>query len=225
MSRKEEARKESGPHVGGAPQAGPSQGGGAAAAPSATPGSAGAPQGQGPPAGRPDPAGPGPSPAGGGAAPPAAAPAAAAAPATPPTDPQLASLRDQLARARADYENLQRRVARDAAAETERTRARVLEGFLPLLELAHMAAQQAEAHPGPLSEGVRLLAREFDRMAEREGLTRLGTKGEKADPARHEVIATEAAEGVASGCVSRVVQPGYLLGSRVLRYAKVCVAP
>lgn len=198
MLRKEEARKEAGARPGGVGDDGQSPGSGAAAGPAGPGAQSSAPVG--PPGGEP-------------------------AAVMPAADPQLASLRDQLARARADYENLQRRVARDATAETERTRARVLEGFLPLLELAHMAAQQAETHPGPLSEGVQLLAREFDRMAEREGLTRLGTKGEKADPARHEVIATEGADGVASGCVSRVVQPGYLLGSRVLRYAKVCVAP
>jgi molecular chaperone GrpE len=143
----------------------------------------------------------------------------------PPSEAQVADLKERLARARADYDNLQKRVARDAAAEQERLKARVLEGFLPLLELAHMAAQQAERHPGPLSEGIILLAREFDRLAEREGLQRVGTVGEKADPARHEVVAAEPAEGVEAGCISRVVQPGYLLGGRVLRYAKVCVAP
>jgi molecular chaperone GrpE len=70
-----------------------------------------------------------------------------------------------------------------------------------------------------------MLAREFDRLLEREGVTRIGEVGEPADPARHEVLATEAAEGVAPGCVTRVIQPGYLMGAKVLRYAKVAVAP
>jgi molecular chaperone GrpE len=144
----------------------------------------------------------------------------------PPEDAALVSdLRDRLARARADYENLQRRVARDAEAERERNRARILEGFVPLLELAHMAAHQAEAHPGPMSEGMVMLAREFDRFVEREGLRRLGAVGDAVDPRLHDVVASEPADGVAPGCVSRVVQPGYLFGERVLRHAKVCVAP
>ncbi|MEA3189781.1 MAG: molecular chaperone GrpE [Thermoplasmata archaeon] len=151
--------------------------------------------------------------------------AAEAADAAPEMAPEVADLRDRLARCRADYDNLQRRVHRDAQLERERNKARVLESFLPLLELAHMAAHQAEAHPGPVSEGVVMLAREFDRLAEREGLVRLGTVGEKVDPARHEVLAQEPAHGVPPGHVSRVVQPGYLLGERVLRFAKVCAAP
>jgi len=151
-----------------------------------------------------------------------------------PTTPEAATAalraqaeewREKALRARADYDNLQRRTAREAQVERERQKARVLEGFLPLAELAHMAARQAEAHPGPLSEGIVMLAREFDRLLEREGVTRIGQLGETADPQRHEVLATEAAKDVAPGKVSRVIQPGYLLGDKVLRYAKVAVAP
>ncbi len=138
---------------------------------------------------------------------------------------EIDDLRNRLARARADYDNLQKRVARESAAERERNQARVLESFLALLELAHMAARQAEAHPTPISEGVILLAREFDRLVAREGVELIGHVGEASDASRHEVVATEVAEGVLPGCVSRVVQPGYLLGDRVLRFAKVCVAP
>ncbi|HLF16388.1 MAG TPA: nucleotide exchange factor GrpE [Candidatus Thermoplasmatota archaeon] len=138
---------------------------------------------------------------------------------------EAAELKEKWLRARADYDNLQKRTARDAAAERGRQRARILESFLPLLELAHMAAHQAEAHPGPVSEGVVLLGREFDRFLEREGVVRTGAVGEVADPARHEVVAEEAAGGVPPGAVSRVVAPGYLLGDKVLRFAKVCVAP
>ncbi|MES2153580.1 MAG: nucleotide exchange factor GrpE [bacterium] len=148
-------------------------------------------------------------------------------PGGPPVDPRNAEsedLKGRLARARADYDNLQKRVEREAAMERERQKARVLESFLPILELAHMAAHQAEAHPGPVSEGVILLAREFDRLVQREGLVRTGAIGERVDPARHDIVATEDAPGVAPGVITRVVQPGYLLGDKVLRFAKVCAA-
>jgi molecular chaperone GrpE len=148
-----------------------------------------------------------------------------AAPAPDPRDALAAELRDRLARARADYDNLQKRVARDAALERDRAKARVLEGLLPVYELALMAAHQAEAHPGPLSEGVVLLAREFGRALEREGLAPVSEVGARFDRSVHEAVATEAAEGVAPGHVSRIVQPGYRLGDKVLRYAKVAVAP
>jgi molecular chaperone GrpE len=161
-----------------------------------------------------------------------------AAPQTPPEGPppsaqpspdardqQLADLRALVARARADYDNLQKRVTRDAALERERAKARVLEGLLPVYELTVMAAHQAEAHPSPVSEGVVLLAREFGRLLEREGLVPVAEVGAPFDRAVHEAVAEEAVEGVEPGCVSRVVQAGYRLGDKVLRFAKVAVQP
>ncbi|MHB1262288.1 MAG: nucleotide exchange factor GrpE [Thermoplasmatota archaeon] len=152
-------------------------------------------------------------------------PAQAGAPAADPRDAQLADLRALVARARADYDNLQKRVARDAALERERAKARVLEGLLPVYELSVMAAHQAEAHPGPVSEGVVLLAREFGRLLEREGLVAIASVGAPFDRAVHEAVAEEAVEGVAPGHVSRIVQAGYRLGDKVLRFAKVAVQP
>ena len=137
---------------------------------------------------------------------------------------ELAQWKDKALRARADYDNLQRRVQRDAALERDRAKARVLEHFIPLNELAQMAAHQAQAHPGPVSEGVTLLAREFARMLEREGLTPIGAVGEAFNAAHHEAVATEPADGIAPGAVARVVQVGYRLGDKVLRHAKVTVA-
>jgi molecular chaperone GrpE len=137
----------------------------------------------------------------------------------------LTELRGLVARARADYDNLQKRVARDALAERERAKARVLEGLLPVYELSLMAAHMAEAHPGPVSEGVVLLAREFGRLLEREGLAPVADVGVPFDRAVHEAVAEEAVDGVAPGHVSRIVQAGYRLGDKVLRFAKVAVAP
>lgn len=191
--------------------------------------------------GQPEPQGPGAEPQAGApppvspTEPPAPAPAPpppSAEPAAPPAgaqlDPreaQLAELRDRVARARADYDNLQKRVARDSALERDRAKARVLEGLLPVYELALMAAHQAEAHPGPMSEGIVLLAREFGRVLEREGLSPVNEAGVPFDRAVHEAVAHEAADGVPPGHVSRVILPGYRLGDKVLRYAKVAVAP
>ena len=140
------------------------------------------------------------------------------------------TLRERLARARADYDNLQKRVSRDAAAERDRAKARVLEGLLPLFELCQMAARQAESHPMPkeaagIKEGLALLAREFHRFLEREGLQATGIVGEPFEGKVHEAISEEAVEGIEPGFIARVIQPGYRLGEKVLRFAKVAVAP
>lgn len=138
---------------------------------------------------------------------------------------EVASLKDKLARARADYHNLQKRVERDAAVERDRAKARAVEDFLQVYEYGKMAEFEAERNPGPLAEGVKMIVREFDRMLEREGVASLGKVGEPFDAGLHEAHATEAVDGVAPGHVSRVIARGYKLGDRVLRFAKVAVAP
>ena len=138
---------------------------------------------------------------------------------------EVAQWRDQAMRARADYANLQRRIERDALVERERVRARVLENFLEVYEYGRLAVAEAEKHPGPLAQGVQIVVKEFERLLELEGVVRIGEAGEAFDPRRHEAVGEEAVRGVEAGRVSRVVAPGYLLGERVLRYAKVTVQP
>lgn len=138
---------------------------------------------------------------------------------------EVAEWKDKAMRARADYQNLERRVREESALERDRVKARVLESFLQVYEYGQMAAFEAERNPGPLADGVRMVVREFDRLLEAEGVRPIGTVGEPFDAKLHEAVETAAAEGVGPGHVSRVVAPGYRLGERVLRYAKVAVAP
>lgn len=134
-------------------------------------------------------------------------------------------LRDRLARARADYDNLQKRQARDAALERDRVKARFLEGFLQVFEYATMAEVEAERTPGPLAQGVKMVVQQFRQLLQDEGVQTVGSVGDAFDPSRHEAVAEEPVDGVEPGRVSRVVRTGYLLGDRVLRYAQVAVAP
>lgn len=138
---------------------------------------------------------------------------------------EVADWKDKAARARADYQNLERRVREDAALERDRVKARVLEGFLQVYEYGRMAAFEAERNPGPLADGVKMVVREFDRLLEQEGVRPVGDVGDPFDSSLHEAVAQEPGEDVPPGHVSRVVTHGYRLGRRVLRFAKVAVAP
>lgn len=138
---------------------------------------------------------------------------------------RIAALEDKVLRARADYDNLQKRHLREADAERARAKARVLDPMLQVFEFAQMAAVEAEKSPGALAEGVKMLVREFERHLEEQGIARFGTVGETFDANLHEATGEFEADGVAPGCISTVVRPGYKLGERVLRYAKVTTQP
>ncbi len=138
---------------------------------------------------------------------------------------KVVELEDKLLRARADYDNLQKRHMREAELERDRSKARVLEPFLQVFEFAQMAATEAEKTPGALAEGVKMLVREFDRAITDQGIHPFGTTGDAFDPNLHEATGEADVPGIQPGHISGVMRPGYKLGERVLRYAKVTIQP
>lgn len=154
--------------------------------------------------------------------------------AIPGRDQELAKLREerdlleqQLQRQLADAANMRRRHRQ----ELDDNRRRVLEGFaqelLPVLDnfdsaLAAAAGKRA-ADPG-LLEGVRMTRLLLASALERHGVQEIPAVGATFDPALHDAVAVESAPGVPAGQILRVLQPGYQLGDRVIRHARVVVA-
>ncbi len=132
----------------------------------------------------------------------------------------IAEYRDRAARAEAELVNFRTRVERDRQANRDATVAEVLRAVIPALD----DLARAEAH-GDIAEGssmamvVAKLRSGFDKF----GLRQIGTKGEAFDPSIHEAIASFPGD-VERETVLDVVEPGYLIGDRVVRPAKVAVS-
>jgi molecular chaperone GrpE len=73
---------------------------------------------------------------------------------------------------------------------------------------------------------VRLVRAELAAALARCGIESYAPVGEQFDPALHEAVATapQGEGGPASGTVVEVYQPGYRLGSAIIRAARVLVA-
>lgn len=126
-----------------------------------------------------------------------------------------------LKRLQAEYANYRKRVERDRTLARELAVAEVITGLLPVLDDLDLA----EAH-GDLEEGspLGLVAQKFRASFERYGLERVGVVGEPFDPNLHEAIAQLPNAEVTSDTVADVVLPGYRLGERLLRAARVAVS-
>ncbi|MDP6986982.1 MAG: nucleotide exchange factor GrpE [Phycisphaerales bacterium] len=86
-------------------------------------------------------------------------------------------------------------------------------------ELAGMTAEQ-------FSQGVQLARDEFVKVLGDLGVTRIEPEvGEEFDPQRHEAMLQQPADGIESGHVTMLMQPGFATEHHVLRAAKVAVAP
>jgi molecular chaperone GrpE len=172
---------------------------------------------------------------------------AAAAPETPPTAPgnenqqadplvaavrESAELKDKLLRALAEMENLRRRTERevaDARFYGIAGFAREVLGIADNMQRALDAAQQelrGSGDPGvkTLLEGVELTERELHKVLEKNGVKKFEPQGEKFDPNLHQAMYEVPDASVPPGTVVQVIQPGYMIGERMLRPALVAVA-
>jgi molecular chaperone GrpE len=133
----------------------------------------------------------------------------------------VAEYRDRAARAEAELKNFRTRVERDRAANREVVIAEVLRTLLPSID----DLDRAEAH-GDLVEGspLAIVAAKLRGGFEKYGLQKVGEKGEPFDPKLHEAIVQVYSKDVSVNTVADVIEPGYALGERLLRAAKVAVS-
>jgi molecular chaperone GrpE len=136
-----------------------------------------------------------------------------------PTDLAAERLAD-LQRLQAEYVNYRKRVERDREANREIVIAEVLKSLLPAID----DLSRAEAH-GDLAEGpMSLIAQKLRAGLDRFGLTTVGEKGDVFDPHLHEALVQLPTPGVTVNTIADVIEPGYKLGERLLRPAKVAVS-
>ncbi len=131
-------------------------------------------------------------------------------------------------RALADYQNFQRRAAQNETEAHRQGVTSVLGSILPVLDHFDLALSQKPTDESgtKILEGVRVIRSELIRALENHGITLLNPQpNDEFDPNKHSAITQMAADGVEPGRVSFTMQPGYMLGDRVIRSAKVGVAP
>ena len=86
-----------------------------------------------------------------------------------------------------------------------------------------VAASEKSDDIASLREGERLVAQKFEDALRQKGVSEIEACGKEFDPDFHEAVARFAAGEDKKGLVIDVVQRGYMLGEKVLRYAKVVV--
>jgi molecular chaperone GrpE len=132
---------------------------------------------------------------------------------------QLAERTSDLQRVQAEYANYRKRVERDRVTVKEQAVASTLTGLLPALD----AIDRAREH-GELSGGFKSVADSLQTALTRLGLSTYGEKGDIFDPQIHEALTSIPSPDVAEDTCVEILQPGYKVGDRILRPARVAVA-
>jgi molecular chaperone GrpE len=131
----------------------------------------------------------------------------------------LAERTSDLQRLQAEYVNYKRRVDRDRDLARKLGIESVLKDLLSVLDDLRSAREHGE-----LTGAFKAVGDEVERITAKYGLTSFGTKGDPFDPHIHEALLHAHAEGIDGPTCVEILQPGYQLGDRILRPARVAVA-
>jgi molecular chaperone GrpE len=132
---------------------------------------------------------------------------------------KLAERTADLQRLQAEYVNYRKRVERDRAAVREQSLASVLAELLPVLDDIGRAREHGE-----LTGGFKSVAESLEGTVTKLGLTTYGEAGEPFDPNVHEALMHAYSPDVTETTCVQILQPGYKVGERILRPARVAVA-
>ena len=137
---------------------------------------------------------------------------------------ELAKLREDSLRERAELENQRRRLSRDIEVARKFANERLLGDLLPVIDSleAGLAVQGDTAQH--LREGTELTLKQLLKVAADNGLTAVNPTGQPFNPEHHQAMSMVPAPGVAPNHVVQVYQKGWLLNERLLRPALVVVA-
>jgi molecular chaperone GrpE len=131
----------------------------------------------------------------------------------------LAERTADLQRLQAEYTNYRRRVERDREAVRELALVNILTNLLPVLDDIGRAREHGE-----LEGGFKSVADALEAAVGKLGLERFGEPGEAFDPSVHEALTHAHSPDVTEPTAVQVFQPGYRIGARVVRPARVGVA-
>ena len=133
--------------------------------------------------------------------------------------------KDDYLRLMAEFETFRRRSAEDRLNLVGSASADTIKGLLPVLDDFERAmAMLAESSDDAAKEGTTLIYNKLMGYLKTKGLSVIEAKGEKFDVDFHEAVTQfPAPDESQKGMVIDVVQTGYLLNGKVLRYAKVVV--
>jgi len=132
--------------------------------------------------------------------------------------------------AAAEMQNVRRRLEQEksqAAAYASSAFARDMLAIKDHLDRALAAVTdelRADKVAGNFLAGIESTARELDAVFNRNGVTRIESKGQKLDPNKHQAMMEIPSEDAEPGTIVEEMQPGYMLKDRLLRPALVAVA-
>jgi len=137
---------------------------------------------------------------------------------------QLAAQNDKFLRLAAEYDNYRKRTAKEKESIYQDAKIDTVSKFLEVYDNLERAVSQTGGEDNAHKKGMEMIFHQLEGVLDKMGVTVVDPAGEAFDPARHEAVMHIESEDLGEGIVSQVFQKGFLLGEKVIRFAKVQVA-
>jgi molecular chaperone GrpE len=147
---------------------------------------------------------------------------------TPELSPEekMAEIEDKYLRLVAEFDNYRKRTTRERMEFFAIAGEDIITGLLPVLDDFERATkainETADTHA--IHEGIELIYNKFFKYLESKGLKQIDAVGKDLNTDEHEAVSKFPASSVdQKGKVIDIIQHGYTLNGKVIRYAKVVV--
>ncbi|MBU1880832.1 nucleotide exchange factor GrpE, partial [bacterium] len=156
----------------------------------------------------------------------------------PAAEPDVASLKQQLAvvkleldeyknyylRKAAEFDNFKKRKQQEFLILVRTAEENLISELLPVLDdLERVEANESDDAPA-LMQGIGLIRGKMNSVLQSQGLEPIEAVGKPFDPELHEALLQQEQEGAEPDIVLQEHQRGYRLGDKVIRHAKVVVS-
>lgn len=140
-------------------------------------------------------------------------------------DQEKETIKDNLIRLKAEFDNYRKRVDRDKKDTIERAGEDILRDLIMTIDQFDLALKASANLPPDDSflQGVKMIYDGLITLLENKGLKKINALGEMFDPHFHEAVAVEPAEDKKDNTITLVLREGYAFKSKVLRPAMVKV--
>jgi len=135
------------------------------------------------------------------------------------------ALWDKYVRLQAEFDNYRKRSFKERADFIKFANEGLIIELLGILDNFGRGIKSAEQKKdyGLLHQGVDMILKQLHSLLETKGLSRIKSLGQKFNPHQHEAVEVIEEDGVEEEVVTDELQPGYMLGGRVIRPAMVKV--
>ena len=137
---------------------------------------------------------------------------------------ELANQKQTYLRVLAEYDNFRKRSANEKTMVYGNAVSDTVGAILPIADNIDRALAQKNADAESMYKGVEMIANQITASFEKLGITVIGEVGEEFNPELHNAVSHIDSDDFGDNVISVVLQKGYKLGDKVVRYAMVQVA-